>query len=484
MNLRIFFLNSFLWCVFMLLIPLGGRAEYAYGQLNGAARSYGNIPDVPDPTCAGCGGRNGNHSRNCPYGGGGDSDSESTGPVDVTTAPIFVAPVGIIGGVFMGGGWYFGEMAGKYPKKRFLSSYSDYVSIKTDSERRDASFNFGSHIGALPWLALYLPTWPIRQGVVYVAKTVSAPPKRRPPDPRIAVYEAIALNYSKLREASGNELSKVNGDIQTAEMRRNLYLDDFISSRAELREFLKQNGIEAARAKAAKQLDAWSKNRAEKEKLALTISQSIREKDAICREALNKANGNSLFADFQLGKTETQVDALLLDKTLPQAVQDSLQRQKRVTGLLKNSKTVFDIAGNINEIRESVAKSRNDGQDLTQWLDKPEAMELLSRLNLKLLTATAKAEPYGLAAGGAETLIDASYAVTANIVYSGQIEAEQTALEKLRTANVFHDAAADDWDRLNLAAEAARERERVIRLRHDHYEKMQKENEKYAKKLR
>ncbi|HEU0264858.1 MAG TPA: hypothetical protein VFR01_03945, partial [Geobacterales bacterium] len=148
-----------LLCSLLLLLAPAASYANAYGQLESIAGPAPEPPPVPEPSCAECGGRNGNHSRNCPYYGGGssDGDSGSTTPVDVTRAPIFVAPVGMIGGVFMGAGWYFEEMAGHFPKKGFLSSYSEYVSIKDEDDVRRKSFNFGSHIGALPWLALFAP---------------------------------------------------------------------------------------------------------------------------------------------------------------------------------------------------------------------------------------------------------------------------------------------------------------------------------------
>lgn len=66
---------------------------------------------------------------------------------DIALTPIVSAPVGVIGGLFMGAEGYFNEMVGKYPDTGFLSSYHKYFAIKNDDDRFESAFNLGSHIG-------------------------------------------------------------------------------------------------------------------------------------------------------------------------------------------------------------------------------------------------------------------------------------------------------------------------------------------------
>jgi hypothetical protein len=442
--------------------------------------------------CASCGYPCGSgHAPSCPYysgggGGSGGGDSErSGGGASFERAPIFVAPVGIIGGVFAGGVWYFKEMAGDYPDDSFLSSYHKFLTMPASDEWAAPAFSFGLQVGAIPWLALYVPTGPIRYGIAAAYNTASkpAPPKPKPVDPNIAVYDLIAKNYADLSKATGEELKKAQGNVETAMMRRNRMLDEHIDGSVELRELKEKEGIAAARARAEKQLDAWSKARAEKKKIALTLTQSIREKDAQCKAALDAANPASFLVDFNLNKTENNLDKTLEDKTLSQGVQDSLKRELKITGLLSKGKTAYDIGANVKEIADSYNKAAAKNKDAAQWIEDREAREKVWRLDLKLLSVPLTGG-VGIGVAATENAMDIAYAATVGVKLGRQIDAEMATLEKLQTANVFDDAMADDWDRVNIGVKAAQVNEETIRLRGDQYKKMQKENEDNAKRLR
>lgn len=439
--------------------------------------------------CASCGRSCGSgHASSCPYapsggGGGGGGDSESAPRGDITNAPIFVAPAGFIGGLFMGAGWYYNEMAGKYPKTGFLVSYHKFLTVKTDNDRFDSAFSFGSHIGAAPWLAIFAPTWPIRQGVVAVKRAIDRPPRPKPPkpaDPRVAVYELIASNYAALGKATDEELAKAGGDVEKAALRRERYLDGFINDSEELRALRDKDGAAAARARAEGQLDAWSKARAEKRKLARGLSDSIREKDAYCKAALDKIDPAAYFADFQAGKTEERLNAVLEDKTLTPGARDSLTRELRWLKGVGQAKLAYDIGGDVKGIVDSYNDAAREGKDAARWIEDRAARERIWRLDLKLLGAL----PGGGAAAVGEAAVDIGFAVTAGVVLGGQIDAEMAQLEKLATANVFQDAMGDDWDRANIAVEAARKREDAIRRRRGRYTAMQQENQAHAQVLR
>ncbi len=436
--------------------------------------------------CASCNRACGSgHASNCPYGGGGggdDGDSGYSGGASFERAPIFVAPVGIVGGVFAGAVWYGKQITGNSSDDFFLESYKNFLKVPDSDEWAAGSFTFGLRMGGLPWLALYVPTGPISYGVASAYKAATKP-KPKPVDPNIAVYELIAKNYAELSKTTDGELRKAHGNVEAAGMRRTVMLDKHIEGSQELRELKEREGIEAARARAGKQLDSWSKARAEKKKLAMALTQSIREKDAAIKDAIDNANPASFLVDLNLSKTETHLENVLQDKTLPQGVQDSLKRELKVSGLLSKGKTAYDIGANVKEIADSYKKAEAEGKDAAQWIEDREAREKVWRLKIKMLSVPLSGGA-GTAVGAAETATDIAYAATAGVLLSSQIDAEMATLEKLQTAQVFHDAMADDWDEVNIAIKAARANEETIRLRGEQYKKMQKENEGYATVLR
>lgn len=453
-----------------------------------AATASAYIPD-PQCACAGCDRPCGSgHASSCPYGGGGGGgggDGGSGGGASFERAPIFVAPVGIGCGIFGGGIWYFKHMSGSFKNQSFLDSYNKFLKVDPSDEWAAGAFTFGLRMGGIPWLALYVPTGPIRYGVssAYKAATKPSPPKPKPVDPNIAVYDLIAKNYADLGKANDAELKKAQGTVEAAKIRRTKMLDDHIEGSQELREIRDKESIDAARARAEKQLDVYSKARAEKKKLALALTQDIREKDAAINEAIKNANPAGFFVDYKLSRNEMRLDKALKDETLTQGVKDSLNRELKYTKLLQNGKFAYDAGSNAVEIVQSYNKAAAEGKDATQWLDDREAREKIWRLQLKCISKPLSGWT-GIGVGAAETAVDTAYAVTAGIRLGRVIDAEMATLEKLRTAQVFHDAMADDWDEVNIAVRAAEVNEATIRSRGEQYKKMQKENEDHAKRLR
>jgi len=443
---------------------------------------------IPEPQCAcgycdrPCGS---GHASTCPSynGGGGGGDSGGGGGGDITNAPIVVAPVGFIGGLFMGAGWYFEEMAGNFPKTGFLDSYGNYVSVKSDDDAFNKPFNFGARLGGLPWLALYLPSWPIRAGIAAIADAASRPSPPKPVDPNIAVYELIAKNYSLLNKTTDQELKKAQGDVEAALMLRNKFLDTFINDSSELRGLRQKEGVDVARAKAQKQLDAWSKARDEKQKLSMALVNSMQDKYAVIRAANDAVGPIGSSGDLGMYGTEKHIDDLLMDKSLTQGVRDSLLRGKKITDLLGKGKTAFDIGSNLVGIWDSYGKAERGGEDTTQWLAHRETREQVWRLRMKLLTAPLSGTA-GAAVSATETAMDIAHATATGVLLGRQIDADLALLEKLKTANVFQDAMADDWKRVTTSVKAAEEIEGVIRQRSNQYKKMQKENETHARNLR
>lgn len=454
----------------LALVPDVGHCG-AYDQLRSIAGEPGKVPEPGAPVCvANCGGSSSDSSSN-----------EEREPYDITRAPIFVAPVGFIGGVFMGAGWYFGEMAGKYPDIGFLKSYGNYMSVNTGDSMTDKPFNFGARLGALPWLALYVPSWPIRQGIAAIADVATRPSPHKPVDPRVAGYEAVARNYADLKQSAAVELTKIDNDIALAELRRTAFIDRFINDREELRAIRQEQGVEAARAKAARQLDAWSKSRAERAQLTLNAQLANQEKDAFCRAAMDAAYKSlaGSFFDLTMSGLEDKLDGL------PEGIKEAHAREKLVTKAITKGKTAIESLLVLKEMKESYNRAKENDQAFVQWYTDKETRGKLMDLALKVMPEAVKSTPaVGQAVSAAGGLMDAGYAVTANYLYAGQVAEQVAILEKLRSATIFSDAMADDWDRINMPVKAAREREKKARELIDYYERQRKENADHAKKLR
>lgn len=479
----------FLACLLAVPVLPPGEARAESEPVRYAA--YGEVPEVTgiETECMECGGKNGSHRSNCPYarGGGSDSGEERAPHVDITHAPIFVAPAGFIGGIFMGGGWFFGEMAGKYPDVGFFDSYHNYMSIKSDDKQFSGPFNAGTHAGGLPWLVLGAVTVPIRAGIVALADLASRPSPPPPPkavDPNIAVYEAIANGYRGFRDAAKTEFDKAAGDVRAAELRREKYLDAFIADRPELCKLRDAEGVEAARARAAGKLDAWSRSRDEKAKLAAALRDDIREKDAFCRAAIEKVGLGSFLVDLQVDKTATDLKTMKDDLSLPKEIREAYGREHKLTDRISKMKSSYDIATDLKSLAESGARAHREGKDLTEWIGEAETKESLLRLNLKLLAVPETKLAVGKVAGGAETLMDIIYATAANTYFAAHVEKERALLGELATARVFEDVMGDDWKRINVPIEAARNRVKTIGAKVDRYANLVTENEANANKYR
>lgn len=468
MRSRLLF-GFYLGALLLALSPDAGHCG-AYDQLRSIGGNPGNVPEVGAPECV----------ANCGDGGNSGSGDERVS-YDVTRAPIFVAPVGVVGGVFMGAGWYFEEMAGHFPKTGFLKSYGNYVSVDSDDPVTRNSFNFGARLGALPWLALYVPTWPIRQGIAAIAEVATRPSPPKPVDPRVAGYEAIARNYADLKQSTTVELGKIGNDIALAELHRTTFIDRFITDREELRAISQGQGVEATRAKAVKQLDAWSKSRAERAKLTLEAQLANQKKDAFCRAAMDEAYKSlaGSFFDLSMSGLEDKLD------DLPEGIREAYGRKKLATKAITKGKTTLEAGGVMMELKESYTRAKDNDQAFLQWYTDEGTRRKLMDLAVKVMPEAVKSTPkvgqaVSIAGGG----IDVGYAVTANYLYAGQIAEQVAILEKLRSATIFSDVIADDWDRINMPVKAAREREKKLRELDDYYERQRKENLDHAKKLR
>ncbi|MBU1069549.1 hypothetical protein KJ975_08280 [Myxococcota bacterium] len=461
-------------------------AFLSWGPLMAVPReAHAQIPE-PKCVCAECHRPCGSgHAPGCQYYNGGSGDGSKSSGGGLTSAPILVAPVGVAAGVLGGVVWWVKEMAGKYPGQSFFSSYHRFCTVEDDPTWASGAFSFGMHIGAAPWLVLYLVTGPIRAGIVAVGKALNRPakpPAPKPPHPDIAVYELIARNYAALGEITEQELRKAQGNVDAARMRRTDLLDEHVAARPELMEIRDREGIDAARARAEKQLDAWAKARAEKQKLSMTLIRGIRDKDTEIQAAIDQFNPLS-FLDSRLDDTVDRLDKVLANPRLSQDVRDSLTREQQVAKLVKHGKTAYDIGANLKELKDSYENARDVGKDASEWIQDRRARESMWRLQLKLLTV-----PLSKVAGGVvaktETAIDVAYALTVAVKLGRLIDADMATLDKLRTASMFQDVAADNWARVNQAVKAAEAAREPIVQRGERYLKLQKENQAHADALR
>lgn len=469
----------------LMLAALLASALAPLPVFTGVARAQ-----IPEPRCV-CSGCNqpcgSGHDSECPYadkGSSGGSDKKSSGR-GLIGAPILVAPVGVVAGAFAGVVWWYREMAGRYPGQSFFSSYHQFCTMEDDPTWASGAFSFGMHVGAVPWLALYLVTGPIRAGVVGLARWFrrpAKPPKPKPPHPDIAVHELIARNYASLGDLTEQELGKAQGDVDASQLRRTRLLDDHIAANPELQEIREREGLEAARARAEKRLDAWAKARAEKRKLADELTRGIHEKDDAIRAEIDKLNPLS-FLDSRLQDTEDRLDKALAEPGLSQGVRASLTRERQVTRLLQKGKTAYDIGANLKELKDSYENARDRDLDASEWIQERGARESVWRLQLKLLSL-----PLGKAAGkvvgSLQTALDIAYTAAVAVKLGRQIDTDVATLDRLRTARVFQDAMADDWEQANRAVRSAEATRNTVARRRDRYRQLGKESQTRADALR
>lgn len=140
------------------------------------------------------------HAPGCPYYQGGGGSPEPRQPADLSKAPIVLMPVGFIGGVFMGGHWYFKKMSGDYPETVFLSDYLEHQKIKDEN-----AFSAGAFIGGLPWVAMYAVTGPIRHGIVGITDMFAERRAKNLAEERTALQKQINDGDSYFRQGNHEE---------------------------------------------------------------------------------------------------------------------------------------------------------------------------------------------------------------------------------------------------------------------------------------
>lgn len=426
----------------------------------------GDIPAVPAPTCVGCGGQ-GSHGDSCPYmPRGGDGDRESPGGGDVTHAPIFVVPTGMIGGVFMGGGWFWKEMSGDFPDKGFLKSYGDYVSVESGDPLFDKPFTVGARIGGAPWLLVYLPAYPLRQGVLGVADWFTPTPKKPTPPtppPHVAVQRAIATRYAELEAAATAELARARRALAEAESRRRDNLDRRIAESAELSALLRNAGKDAARDAAETRLQRLIARRRANLDIADSVRTRMSERSAEIRAAAKKADDAAFGFLRDLGKEAFAPP--WLEKEFP---------------LIDHTQTALDLGTSLKTLNDARRRALEAGKDKWTWLAEPETKEATRRLALKVITSAPSAKPVATVASGTETTMDIVYATATRLAYASQMEADARLLEKIATANVFDDLAADEYDALLRRVAVAKATEARLLRTQTNYNNLRRRHEQQA----
>lgn len=419
------------------------------------------IPAVPAPTCVGCGGQ-GSHSSSCPYmrgSGGGDSDSGGGG--DITHAPILVAPVGMVGGVFMGGGWFWKEMAGDYPNQGFLSSYGDFMTNNSGDPLFDKPFNFGAKIGGAPWLVLFVPAYPVRQGLVGAASLFKSDPRKpKPapvapaPAPQSEVHRAIATRYGELESDTARALERAKQKVAAAEARRLAYLDEIIAGKSEWAA-LRRTDPAAARAAA----EAWLARLVKQREANLKILDDIRARLNGHAELIQKADKTA----------KDSVTGFLTDATLDILQPKWLEPEfPKLTKWGERGKLGYDVKDSLKSLHESRQRALTDGKTAWEWFSEPETRESSLRLALKFTTYAAP-KPVATGAGAAETTIDIVYAESARLLLGAQIEKDIRLREKIAAAGVFNDTLADDYAALVRQRDLALAEETRLQRTRDNY---------------
>ncbi len=405
--------------------PMLVACLFLSGLILGATTSSAYIPE-PNCVCASCDRPCGSgHAPNCPYdggGGGGGDDSERSGGggASFERAPIFVAPVGMVGGVFAGGVWYFKQMAGSLKEDFFIDSYQNFLNVPDSDEYASGAFTFGLRMGALPWMALYVPTGPIRYGVVsaYKAATKPSPPKPKPVDPNIAVYDLIAQNYAGLSKTTDEELKKAQGNVETAMMRRTRMLDDHIEGSQELREIREKEGIAAARARAEKAARSLQQSKGGKEEARPGDDTEHPRKGRPDQRGNQECQSRRLLRGFQSdenrdasGECAGGQDVAAGREGFPGSGAEDYQAAA-------NGKLAYDIGTNVVDIVKSYNKAADRGQGCHTVVRRPRgARKGLAPQDQAAVETPVRRTP-ALLWAQPKLAMDTAYAVTAGVSWA------------------------------------------------------------------
>ncbi len=466
------------------------------------------IPEVPPPTCCGCGAtgvRSGSgysiqHRPGCPYGGGGggtdagpSTDSSERNDQISNGECLLVSPVITVVGFFMGGVWNFKQLAGHYGNQGALKSWWKNAGAGSDLP----VVNFFAKLGAFPFLVLYPATWALKQvglgliwggektvqGVAWLGKKtwqgISWPPKQvyyafagRPgekPKPTVPQLHAAAANYGELRKDATRVLAEAKESREAAAEKRDAFLDELIAGDPELQKVLAAEGREAARARATKRLDAYLSSYRERAKIRGGQQALLAEMN----DTIDKADMQvfedvvALGIDKAGGHFTDKWKARLAGDRLTQVERHGLRLKLNLASVAEATKTGFDAGNDLQDISASLKKAEEGDHDA-----RLEAHEKTGRMIIGFLD---RAAPGKIGTVGLNTM-DAVYCAAAHLVVGNQAAGLQG--EILRTMRPREDALALRWAKNAARVKAAANNERIAGIKLEFYSEMER---KYAK---
>jgi hypothetical protein len=476
------------------------------------ARAASGIPDVPPPTCAGCGAQatsSGSitHRSGCPYGGGGGGTTRTT---ESSQRPMtedeqtnqylcLLFPVSAVGGVVFGGIWHVKRLGGGFKGKSAARSWSDYITEHYPLEAKGASGGFWGRLGGLPFLALYPATWSLGQlglglgwcgektgeGAAWLGKKtwqgISWPPKQayyavagRPdekPQPTKRQLELADFNFRQLKQEAAQLMAEAKAGRQVAAEKRSALLDEFIATDPDLQQVLAAEGREAAQARAVKKLDAYLSSYRERAKIREGQQALVTEMD----KTISKAD-QQIFEDAVQIALDSGIEGVtkglktrLETEKLTGAPYRDLLLKYRLAKAAEYTKTAQDNYYDLKDLGASFKKA-----EAGDYEARLEAHERTGRILINWLDKVAPAKAGTLALAG----MDVAYSAVAHLKL-GNVAADIRAdMVRSQTARPHEDALARKWSTIQSYGKFAANTEREAGIRMDYFSELEKKHAK------
>ncbi|HOX07345.1 MAG TPA: hypothetical protein PK280_13155 [Planctomycetota bacterium] len=444
------------------------------------------------------------HRSGCPYGGGGPPPGRDPTPQrpmtpdeEANQALCLLFPLSAAGGVVFGGIWHVKRLGGGFKGKSAIRSWSDYITDKYPLKDKGASGGFWARIGGLPFLVLYPVTWSLGKAGVGVGwcavkvgegsawlgqkiwQGVSWPPKQvyyafagRPdekPQPTKRQLELADFNFRQLRAEEAKVLAEAKAARRVAAEKRDALLDELITDDPDLQKVLAAEGLDAARARATKKLDAYLQSYRERAKIRQSQQELIKEMDKTISKADQQLfeDGVGIVLDQAAGRLTKGWQDQLDSGKLTQAARHDLRLKLNLAKWADRTKTAQDNYYDLKDLGESVKKAEagdyearleaheKTGRMLIGWLDK---------------VAPGKAGTVGL------TAMDAAYSATAHLMLGNVASNIRNDMARLQTARPREDALAQRWSTIQSYGKFAANTERVAGIRMDYFTELEKKH--------
>ena len=406
-----------------------------------------------------------------------------------------LAPLPLAGGVAFGGIWHVKRLFGGFKGKSAIRSWSDYITEHYPMGAKGASGGLWGRLGGLPFLVLYPFTWTLGQlgigvgwcgmktgeGVAWLGKKtwqgISWPPKQvyyalagRPdekPQPTKRQLELADFNFRQLRQEEEKVLAETRAARQAAAEKRDAFLDELIAGDPDLQKTLAAEGREAARARAAKKLDAYLHSYRERAKIRQDQQALVQEMDRTISKADQQLFDDAVGIAIDAGgaRLTKPWETQLQGDRLTQAVRHDLRLKLNLAKWADRTKTAQDNYYDLKDLGESFKKA-----EAGDYEARLEAHEKTGRMLIGWLDKVAPAK----AGTVALTTMDAAYCATAHLMLGNVAANIRGDMARSQTARPHEDALAQRWSTFQSYDKFAANAERIAGIRRDQWAELEK----------